>query len=114
MKLKRPLKKMNRGWLKVGETHFNEPRDAGYSKKHKQCYKDWTDKDKPSIFSGCSQGDVFFFCMAIGVNRNKKKVTKNKAKDIPVSVFSEAQKWGILSSAISRERDPVGITSTVR
>ncbi len=89
----------------MSDEHQNEPRDIGYSKSHKDIYNNLTKKGSNSIFAGLKQADVFFFAMAIGLNRNKQKEPKSKVNDIPVNAFTESQKWGILSSEISKEKD---------
>ena len=87
------------------EEHRNEPRDIGYSRELKEIYKDWTSKDSSSIFAGMTQADLFFFAVAVGYHRDRQEEPKNKTNDIPVSVFSEAQKWGILSTQIAQKED---------
>lgn len=89
----------------MSDEHNNEPREVGYSKIHKETYKDWTRKDSNSIFAGANQADLFFFAMAIGFNRGKKNEPKNKANDVPTNPLSDAQKWGILSIEIAKKED---------
>lgn len=89
----------------MAEEHRNEPREVGYSKELKELYKEWTSKDSNTIFAGMTQADLFFFAMAVGYNRDKKDDPKNKANDVPVSVLSEAQKWGVLSTGIAKIDD---------
>lgn len=89
----------------MSDEHRNEPRDIGYSKEHKDTYKEWTKKDSNSIFAGCTQADLFFFSVAVGFNRDKQGEPKNKTNDIPVSALSEKQKWAILSTSISKGDD---------
>lgn len=87
------------------DKHFNEPRDVGYSKKHRELYKEWTKTDCSAIFAGLTQADLFFLAMAIGINRNKECPIKGKKeKNIPVSAFSEEQKWAILSKGIAESQ----------
>jgi len=90
----------------MSEEHRNEPREVGYNKDFKDdVYKAWTNKESNSIFAGLTQADIFFFAMAVGFNRDKKDEVKNKANDVPVSVFTEAKKWGILATSISQASD---------
>ena len=83
----------------------NKPREVGYSKIHKDVYKEWIEKDSKSIFAGVKQADLFFFAMALGFHREKKKDPKNKVLDIPVNVFSKDQEWGILSTMIYKNKE---------
>jgi hypothetical protein len=89
----------------MSDEHHNEPREVGYSKAHKDIYKDWTKKDSNSIFAGSTQADLFFFAMAVGFNRGKGTDLKKKVNDVPVNVLDEAQKWGVLSTAIVNAKD---------
>lgn len=90
----------------MSDEHFNEPREVGYDEKqHKDAFKEWTAKDSNSIFAGMPQADLFLFAMAIGIHREKSSDVKNKANNIPVNVFSEAQKWCILASEIAEKED---------
>ncbi len=87
------------------DEHHNEPREVGYSKKHSALFKDWTKKESNTVFAGATQADLFFFAMSVGFNRKKQKEPKNKANNVPVNVLSEAQKWGLLSTAIAKKDD---------
>ena len=88
------------------DLHFKEPRLVGYPKSQKDFYKDWTDKKSLKIFKGVNQTDLFFFAMAVGVNRDKKSNKKfAKIKNVVVSVLPESKKWGILSTEIMEKKD---------
>ncbi|RJQ15770.1 hypothetical protein C4573_06480 [Candidatus Woesearchaeota archaeon] len=89
----------------MSDEHHNEPREVGYNKTHKDTFKEWTSKDSNSIFSGLTQADLFFFAMALGHHRKKHSEVKNKANDVPVSALNEAQKWGVLATAIDAKED---------
>jgi hypothetical protein len=90
----------------MAEEHKNEPREVGYSKGYKEIiYKEWTKKDSNTIFAGLTQADLFFFAMAVGYNRKKQSELKSRVNDVPVSAFSEAQKWGMLSIEIAKTED---------
>ena len=43
--------------------------------------------------------------MALGYNRERQNELKSRVNNVPVSVFSEAQKWGILSTEIAKKED---------
>lgn len=88
------------------DEHINEPREVGYSKDYKEStYKEWTKKESNSIFAGCTQADLFVFAMAVGYHRDKSSEPRNKANDVPLSAFTEEQKWAALSAAITKKRD---------
>jgi len=91
----------------MSDDHFNEPREVGYDKvQHKEAFGEWSAKDSSSMFAGMTQADIFFFAVALGVHRKKASPeVKNKANNIPLSAFSEMQKWGIISTAISEKDD---------
>lgn len=90
----------------MAEDHFNEPRDIGYTKENKEIYKEWTKREASGIFAGITQADLFFFAVAVGANRKKKKEIKSsKSKDIPTSALSDSQKWGILSTVVAEKND---------
>jgi len=89
----------------MSEGHFNEPRNASYTKEAKKLYDDWTDKKDSGIFVGIDQIDLFFFAMAIGVHRNQSNPLKKRISNMNVTALSEDQKWGILSASISKKSD---------
>ena len=87
--------------------HKNEPREVGYPKEQASDYRDFTKSDgSNSIFEGLTQGDIFLLALAVGASKNRKaKQIRSKQLNIPSSVFSEEQKWAILSVMISIEKD---------
>ena len=89
----------------MANEHRNEPREVAYSKEYKEQYKEWTSKDSSSIFAGSTQADLFFYAMAVGHQRKKASELRSKANDVPVSVLSEEQKWGVLSAEIAKNND---------
>jgi hypothetical protein len=90
----------------MSDSHNKEPREVGYDKKYKEdIFKTWTNKESSSVFAGTTQADLFFFAMAVGFNRSKLSLVKNKANDVSVNALSESQKWGILCTAIAKNND---------
>jgi hypothetical protein len=92
--------------MSYGNLHNNEPRDVGYPKSQSNDYRDWTKEKNSSIFSGFKQKDIFLLAFALAYSKKKKfKILKQKQANIPVSVFSEDEKWLFLSSLIVSNKD---------
>jgi len=102
MKIKQ---KRNQWWDKMSNEHFNEPRNVGYSKKNRDIYRDWTDKDSKSIFANKKQNDLFIFAMALGKYSGMESDLINRDANIPVDSIKENQKWALLSIGISEMDD---------
>lgn len=97
---------LNHGCGRMSTKHNNEPRDIGYSKKHREYYQDdtsWLSKNSKTIFAKKYQKDLFIFAMALGKHREMSSQldTSDKINNIPVNAISEKQKWALLSIGIA-------------
>jgi hypothetical protein len=87
-------------------THKNEPRDVGYPKSQAKDYQEFTKDKSSTIFLELKQKDIFLLAFAFAFSKGKKfSSIKQKQPNIPLSVFSEDEKWVILSALISFNND---------
>lgn len=79
----------------------NPPRDLSYSKRHAEVYEKLKN-DELSPFYGSTYKDIFLFAMAYGFRHNLSDPLEYPQANIPLSVFSDEEKWLIRAVAIEK------------
>lgn len=77
----------------------NPPRDLSYSKRHAEIYEKLKN-DSLSPFCGAIYKDIFLYAMAYGFRHNLNASLERPQANIPLSAFSEEDKWLIKAIAI--------------